>query len=163
MSLIWEAFNYVNNILQFLVLKSNYFKVYPHIHICKFKMLSMSLIFFMSKLFQHSLWYCCSLFWLSKYSLGNFSHWNVFDSVMEHFRISLYEWWNIFDRKKWCRKFSVENFAVENFPSLTVEHFPLLMNPFVEKILSKIVCFPDLPMRPIFYFSTHTSELAWHT
>ena len=70
-------------------------------------MLSMSLIFFMSKLFQHSLWYCCSLFWLSKYSLGNFSHWNVFDSVMEHFRISLYEWWNIFDRKKWCRKFSI--------------------------------------------------------
>ena len=77
-SLIWEAFNYVNNILQFLVLKSNYFKVYPHIHICKFKMLSMSLIFFMSKLFQHSLWYCCSLFWLSKYSLGNFSqHWEI--------------------------------------------------------------------------------------
>ena len=105
-------------------------------------MLSMSLIFFMSKLFQHSLWYCCSLFWLSKYSLGNFSHWNVFDSVMEHFRISLYEWWNIFDRKKWCRKFSVENFGVENFPSLTVEHFPLLMNPFVENFLSKIVCFP---------------------
>ena len=102
----------------------------------------MSLIFFMSKLFQHSLWYCCSLFWLSKYSLGNFSHWNVFDSVMEHFRISLYEWWNIFDRKKWCRKFSVENFAVENFPSLTVEHFPLLMNPFVENFLSKVVCFP---------------------
>ena len=98
--------------------------------------------FFMSKLFQHSLWYCCSLFWLSKYSLGNFSHWNVFDSVMEHFRISLYEWWNMFDRKKWCRKFSVENFGVENFPSLTVEHFPLLMNPFVENFLSKMVCFP---------------------
>ena len=98
--------------------------------------------FFMSKIFQHSLWYCCSLLWLSIYSLGNFSHWNVFDSVMEHFRISLYEWWNIFDRKKWCRKFSVENFGVENFPSLTVEHFPLLMNPFVENFLSKIVCFP---------------------
>ena len=44
-SLIWEAFNYVNNILQFLALESNYFKVYHNMHICKFKMLSMSLIF----------------------------------------------------------------------------------------------------------------------
>ena len=118
------------------------------------------LIIFMSKLFQHSLWYCCSLFWLSKYSLGNFSHWNVFDSVMEHFRISLYEWWNIFDRKKWCRKFSVENFGVENFPSLTVEHFPLLMNPFVENFLSKIVCFP-----PFFaiYLHFHLTQLRLFT
>ena len=84
-SLIWEAFNYVNNILQFLALESNYFKVYHYIHICKFKMLSMSLIFFMSKLFQHSLWYCCSLFWLSKYwailVIGMFSTvwWNIFE------------------------------------------------------------------------------------
>ena len=44
-SLIWDAFNYVNNILEFLALESNYFKIYHNMHMCKFKMLSMSLIF----------------------------------------------------------------------------------------------------------------------
>ena len=107
---------------------------------CSFKMLSMSLIFHVEII--PTLFVVLLQFILAFKILGNFSHWNVFDSVMEHFRISLYEWWNIFDRKKWCRKSSVENFGVENFPSLTVEHFPLLMNPFVENFLSKVVCFP---------------------
>ena len=58
--------------------------------------------------------------------------------------------------------FSTGKNGVENFPSLTVEHFPLLMNPFVENFLSKIVCFPleSIDIRVSTVFGTDFSTLG---
>ena len=141
-SLIWEAFNYINNILEFLALESNYFKVYHNMHICKFKMLSMSLIF-SCRNYSNTL--CGTVVVYSGFQ-------NILWAILVIGMFSTV-WWNIFEfrfmsggifstGKNSVENFLSKNFGVENFPSLTVEHFPLLMNPFVENFLSKIVCFP---------------------
>ena len=82
---------------------------------------------------------------VEKYPSQTALAWNISNYkqfLLECFRISICCCWKIFDAKKWCRKFSVEDCTVEKFPSRTVEKFPALTDWVVEKFLSKKVCFP---------------------
>ena len=163
MSLIWEAFNYVNNILQFLALESNYFKVYHYIHICKFKMLSMSLIF-SCRNYSNTL--CGTV-------VVYFGFQNILWAILVIGMFSTV-WWNIFEFRFMSGGiFSTGKNGVENFLSKIL--VSKIFHRWLSNIfhcwwihLSKIFCrklyvfpFCRSDFIGIFLLPTHTRLFSW--